>query len=153
MNTLGNNTFGLLREIRNFVLFIIYDCVVQWSLNENINFYFILLHKTIRFWIVKMEREEVWCLYGEKILREAKGFWFLVVTVIPKKNTFVMKGKRGNLFKPLRVNVFVCRRLNCQLSSHGELREFKFQRKRNYENPFLLKLFQEKGRKKFSKGI
>ena len=64
-----------------------------------------------------------------------------------------MNGKRGNLFKLLRVNVFVCRRLNFQPSSHGELREFKFQRKRNYENPFLLKLFQEKGRKKFSKGI
>ena len=42
-------------------------------------------HKTIRFWIVKVEREEVWCLYRERILREAKGFWFLVVTVILKK--------------------------------------------------------------------
>ena len=38
MNTLGGNTLGLLREVRNFVLFRIYGCVVQRSLNENINF-------------------------------------------------------------------------------------------------------------------
>ena len=39
VNTLGGNTLGLLREARNFVLFRIYDYVVQRSLNENIIFY------------------------------------------------------------------------------------------------------------------
>ena len=34
--TLGGNTLGLLREVRNFVLFRIHGCVVQRSLNENI---------------------------------------------------------------------------------------------------------------------
>ena len=43
MNTLGGNTLGLLREVRNFVLFRIYGCVVQQSLNENMIFRFILL--------------------------------------------------------------------------------------------------------------
>ena len=43
VNTLGGNTLGLLREVRNFILFRIHGCVVQWSLNENIIFCFILL--------------------------------------------------------------------------------------------------------------
>ena len=43
MNTLGGNTLGLLREVPNFVLFRIYGCVVQQSLNENMIFRFILL--------------------------------------------------------------------------------------------------------------
>ena len=43
MNTLGGNTLGLLREVRNFVLFRIHGCMVQRSLNENIIFCFILL--------------------------------------------------------------------------------------------------------------
>ena len=34
---------GLLREVRNFVLFKIHCYVVQRTLNKNINFYFILL--------------------------------------------------------------------------------------------------------------
>ena len=39
MNTLGGNTCGLLKEVHNFVLFIIHSCVVQQqSLNENIIF-------------------------------------------------------------------------------------------------------------------
>ena len=38
VNTFGGNTLGLLREVHNFVLFRIYGCVVQRSLNENINF-------------------------------------------------------------------------------------------------------------------
>ena len=38
MNTLGGNTCRLLREVHNFVLFIIHSCVVQRSLNENIIF-------------------------------------------------------------------------------------------------------------------
>ena len=38
VNSLGGNTLGLLREVGNFVLFRIYGCVVQRSLNENINF-------------------------------------------------------------------------------------------------------------------
>ena len=45
MNTLGGNTLGLLREVRNFVLFKIHGCVVQRSLNENMNFCFILLQQ------------------------------------------------------------------------------------------------------------
>lgn len=32
VNTLGGNTLGLLREVRNFVLFRIHGCVVQRSL-------------------------------------------------------------------------------------------------------------------------
>ena len=48
MNTLGGNTLGLLREVYNFVLFRIYGCVVQQSLNENINFVlYIAYAKTI----------------------------------------------------------------------------------------------------------
>ena len=43
VNTLGGNTLGLLREVHNFVLFRIHGCVLQRSLNENINFCFILL--------------------------------------------------------------------------------------------------------------
>ena len=43
VNTLGGNTLGLLREVYNFVLFRHHDYVVQQSLNENINFCFILL--------------------------------------------------------------------------------------------------------------
>ena len=43
MNTTGGNTHGLLREVHNFVLFRIYGCVVQRSLNENMIFHFILL--------------------------------------------------------------------------------------------------------------
>ena len=38
VNTLGGNTLGLLREVRNFVLFRIHGCVEQRSLNENIFF-------------------------------------------------------------------------------------------------------------------
>ena len=38
MNTLGGNTLELLRQVRNFVLFRIHDCVVQRSLTKNINF-------------------------------------------------------------------------------------------------------------------
>ena len=38
VNTLEGNTLELLREVRNFVLFKIHGCVVQRSLNENINF-------------------------------------------------------------------------------------------------------------------
>ena len=38
VNTLGGNTLGLLREVRNFILFKIHSCVVQRSLNENIIF-------------------------------------------------------------------------------------------------------------------
>ena len=38
VNTLGGNTLGLLREVRNFILFRIHGCVVQQSLNENIIF-------------------------------------------------------------------------------------------------------------------
>ena len=38
VNTLGGNTLGLLREVRNFILFRIYGCVVQRSLNENMIF-------------------------------------------------------------------------------------------------------------------
>ena len=48
MNTLGGNTLGLLREVRNFVLFKIHGCVVQRSLNENMNFCFILLPQKFR---------------------------------------------------------------------------------------------------------
>ena len=40
MNTLGGNMLGLLREVRNFVLFRIHGCVGQRSLNENIIFCF-----------------------------------------------------------------------------------------------------------------
>ena len=47
VNTLGGNTLGLLREVRNFVLFKIYGCVIQRSLNENINFCFILLSQKL----------------------------------------------------------------------------------------------------------
>ena len=48
MNTLRGNIIGLLREVRNFVLFRIYDYVVQRSLNENINFVlYIAYAKTI----------------------------------------------------------------------------------------------------------
>ena len=45
VNTLGGNTLRLLREVCNFVLFRNHGCVVQQSLNENINinFCFILL--------------------------------------------------------------------------------------------------------------
>ena len=43
MNSLGGNTLRLLREVRNFVLFRIHDCVIQRYLNENIIFCFILL--------------------------------------------------------------------------------------------------------------
>ena len=45
VNTLGGNTLRLLREVCNFVLFRNHGCVVQRSLNENINinFCFILL--------------------------------------------------------------------------------------------------------------
>ena len=43
VNTLGGSTLGLLREIRNFVLFRIHGCALQRSLNEDINFCFILL--------------------------------------------------------------------------------------------------------------
>ena len=43
VNTTGGNTHGLLREVHNFVLFRHHDYVVQQSLNENINFCFILL--------------------------------------------------------------------------------------------------------------
>ena len=47
MNTLGGNTLGLLREVRNFVLFRIHGCMVQRSLNENIIFCFILLPRKL----------------------------------------------------------------------------------------------------------
>ena len=43
MNTLGGSTLGLLREVCNFVIFRIHGCVLQRSLNEDINFCFILL--------------------------------------------------------------------------------------------------------------
>ena len=46
-NTLGGNTLGLLREVRNFILFRIHGYVVQRSLNENIIFCFILLSQKL----------------------------------------------------------------------------------------------------------
>ena len=50
VNTLGGNTLGLLREVRNFDLFIIHSCVVQRSLNENIVFCFILLPQNYQWY-------------------------------------------------------------------------------------------------------
>ena len=38
VNTLRGNTLGLLRKIHNFILFRIYNCVVQLFLDENIFF-------------------------------------------------------------------------------------------------------------------
>ena len=59
MNTLEGNTLGLLREVHNFILFRIYDCVVQPSLNENIIFVlycfrksFHIFHSLITFLIL-----------------------------------------------------------------------------------------------------
>ena len=45
VNTLGGNTHGLLREICNFILFRIHDCVVKRSLNWKYIFCFILLRQ------------------------------------------------------------------------------------------------------------
>ena len=50
MNTLGGNTLGLLREVYNFVLFRIYSCVVQQSLNENINFVLYCLRENYQWY-------------------------------------------------------------------------------------------------------
>ena len=50
MNTLGGNTLGLLREVYNFVLFRIYGCVVQQSLNENINFVLYCLRENYQWY-------------------------------------------------------------------------------------------------------
>jgi len=52
VNTLRGNTLGLLREVRNFVLFRIHSCVVQRSLNENIFFVYIASAKV---YIIKCE--------------------------------------------------------------------------------------------------
>ena len=46
MNTLEDNTLGLLREVRNFILFRIHSCIVQWSLNKNIIFILYCFRKT-----------------------------------------------------------------------------------------------------------
>ena len=53
MNTFEGNTFRLLRNVRNFVLFRIHDCVVQRFLNEIIIIIIIIIFyiasaKTIR---------------------------------------------------------------------------------------------------------
>ena len=45
VNTLGGNMLGLLREVRNFILFRIHDCVVKRSLNWKYIFCFILLRQ------------------------------------------------------------------------------------------------------------
>ena len=50
MNTLGGNTLGLLREVRNFILFKIHSCVVQQSLNENIIFVLYCFRKSLQWY-------------------------------------------------------------------------------------------------------
>ena len=50
VNTLGGNTLGLLRKVRNFVLFRIHGCVIQQSLNENIFFVLYCFRKSFQWY-------------------------------------------------------------------------------------------------------
>ena len=50
VNTLGDSTLGLLREVCNFILFRIHGCVVQRSLNENIIFVLYCFRKSLEWY-------------------------------------------------------------------------------------------------------